>query len=174
MVSLSAICNWNNSWFKASNTFMLLQCSSSMVSTSSKVISIPELLTSSLGYPCKDWMVYGRRVQSRHPTWWYTVKSHLQLWYVTASFATSSLEMGKLIFMWGLVSLCHLPCQECQEPSNLSDWWYWWGCQHWTPIAFKSMIWWRWGWLGVVSASDPLNANHDPSLLVACGAMVDG
>ena len=63
-------------------------------------------------------MVYGRRVQSQDLTWWYTVKSHLQLWYVTAS---SSLKMGKLIFMWAPVSLCCLLHQECQEPSDLSD-----------------------------------------------------
>ena len=27
---------------------------------------------------------------------------------------------------------------------------------------------------GVVLASDPFNANHDPGLFVACGVMVDG
>ena len=37
------------------------------------------------------------------------------------SFASSSLKMGKLIFMWALVSLHHQQCQEHQEPLDLSD-----------------------------------------------------
>ena len=39
-----------------------------------------------------------------------------------AFFVSSSLKMGKLIFMWAPVSLCHLPHQECCEPSDWSDW----------------------------------------------------
>ena len=38
-----------------------------------------------------------------------------------ASFVSSSLKTGKLILVWALVSLHHLPHQQCWEPSNLSD-----------------------------------------------------
>ena len=38
-----------------------------------------------------------------------------------ASFVSSSLKMGKLIFTWAPVYLCCLPHWECQKPSNLSD-----------------------------------------------------
>ena len=38
-----------------------------------------------------------------------------------ASFASLSLKMSKLIFMWAPVSLHHLTCWECQEPSDLSS-----------------------------------------------------
>ena len=49
MVSLSSIHNWNSSWFSTSSTFTLLKCSSKIINTSSKVISVPELHTSSPG-----------------------------------------------------------------------------------------------------------------------------
>ena len=66
-------------------------------------------------------MVYGRSVQSQHPPQWYTIKSHLQLWLVTASFVSSSLKMGKLIFIWAPASPHCLPLWGCWEPSDKSD-----------------------------------------------------
>ena len=57
------------------------------------------------------------------------------------NFESPSLKMGKLIFMWALVSVHHLLCWECWEPSNWSD------CDDTNkavntelPISFKSAI----------------------------------
>ena len=53
---------------------------------------------------------------SWHPAEQYTVKSQCQLWYVMASFVSSSLRTGRLIFIWPLDSLWgHL------EPPHLLD-----------------------------------------------------
>ena len=145
-----------------------------MVSTSFKVISIPKLCTSSPGYPCKDQMVYRRRVQSLHPAWWYTIKSHLQLWYVMVSFVSLSLKMGKLIFVWAPVSLCHLPHWECWEPSDLSD------CDDTDEAVDMELQMLSNPQSGegegdqVVSASGPFHIDCSPSLSAASGVMVDG
>ena len=66
--------------------------SSSMVRTSSRVMFVPELLTNSPRYTCKEHMALGRRVWSWHPAQWYIVKSQYQLWYVMASLVSSSLK----------------------------------------------------------------------------------
>ena len=37
------------------------------------------------------------------------------------SLASLSLKTGRFIFIWAPSSQCHLPCLECQDPSDLSD-----------------------------------------------------
>ena len=93
-----------------------------MVRTSSRVMSVPELLTNFPRYTCKEHMALGRRVWSWHPVQWYTVKSQYQLWYVMASLVSSSLKTDRLIFMCPLGSLwvCQ-PWLGCLEPPNFSD-----------------------------------------------------
>ena len=91
-----------------------------------------------------------------------------------ASFTSSSLKMGKLIFMWAPVSQHHLLHWECWEPltcltvttlMRLS-----------TPNSYCSQI----GNLGkvrvvkVISAPGSFYVNHSLGLSVACRVMVDG
>ena len=63
----------------------------------------------------------GRRVQSWHPAQQYTVKSQCQLWYVTASFVSSSFKTQRLIFIGPPNSLWHQPQCNCLETPDLLD-----------------------------------------------------
>ena len=118
-------------------------------------------------------MAYRRRVWSLHPTQWYTIKSHLHLWKVTASFVSSSLKMGKLIFMWAPVSLIvyHigsarslLTCLTVTSMRLLTPNSY----HFWTCNPGKARV------AEVVVASDLFYVNCGPSPLEAKGVMVDG
>ena len=82
--------------------------------------------------------------------------------------------MGKLIFLWPLVSLQHLPQWECQEPSDLSD------CDDTdeavntkllslsNPLSGEGEV------VGVATALGSFAATHNPCLTVVCGVGANG